>query len=39
MGMDWTGWLTLVILLAFCGVILYTIYQIGRYFKKKADKQ
>jgi hypothetical protein len=28
-----------VIVVAFCVAVIYTIFQVGRYFKKKADKQ
>ncbi|GEM_PF-5779047 len=37
--MDWTGYLTLAIVLGFCGAVIYAIFQVGRYFARKADKQ
>ena len=27
------------VMLAFCIAVIYAIFQVGRYFKKKADKQ
>ena len=35
--MDWTGYLTAAIIIGFCGAGIYAIFQVGRYFKKKAN--
>jgi len=33
------GIIAIIVILAFCVAVIYAIVQIGRYFKKKADKQ
>ena len=37
--MDWTGQVCGALFLAFCIAVIYAIFQVGRYFKKKADSQ